>query len=386
MCAPDVDVKALDDAGLEALVVSLQEDAARLEARRLAVLGEWDARAVWALDGACNGASWLAARGDVARGPTAGMLRDARHLRSLPATAQALAAGTLAPATARLLARIRNERTEAALARDEAVLVDTVAGLSVDEAAQVLRYWARSVDADGPDPRDRDANAVWLAQGLSGRYDLRGGLDTESGTLLCGALDAEVERLRRARRQAGEDLTGMGPRLRAEALVELIRRATATPDDRPAARPLVWVIAGEEHLRTGSGACELAGGGAVSAALAQRLACDADLQQVVIDADGRINLGRTQRSAGATQRRLLHLRDGGCVFPGCDRPPGWCQAHHIWWWEQGGPTDLDNLCLLCSHHHHRCHEGGFRVRRADDGELVFRRPDGSRLEAPLVHA
>ena len=146
------------------------------------------------------------------------------------------------------------------------------------------------------------------------------------------------------------------------------------------------MIAGEEHLRTGSGACELAGGGAISAALAQRLACDADVQQVVIDADGMINLGRTQRSAGATQRRLLWLRDGGCRFPGCDRPPGWCQAHHIWWWELGGPTDLENLCLLCSHHHHRCHEGGFRVVRSDDGELVFRRPDGSLLESPLATA
>ena len=107
---------------------------------------------------------------------------------------------------------------------------------------------------------------------------------------------------------------------------------------------------------------------------------------MVIDADGQINLGRTQRSAGATQRRLLWLRDGGCRFPGCDRPPGWCQAHHIWWWELGGPTDLDNLCLLCSHHHHLCHEGGFRVTRPDDGELVFRRPDGSLLASPLVTA
>src|SRR6516162_7172145 len=182
MCAPtDVDVHLLDDAALEELVVSLEGEAGRLEATRLAVLGEWDARAVWALDGACNGASWLAARGDVARGPTAGMLRDARHLRSMPETAAALAAGRLAPATARLMARALNDRTADAFARDERVLVDTLGGLGVDEAAQALRYWQRAVDADGPDPRDRDANGVWLSQGLGGRWQLKGELDTESG-------------------------------------------------------------------------------------------------------------------------------------------------------------------------------------------------------------
>ena len=284
------------------------------------------------------------------------------------------------------MARVLNERTAAAFARDEETLVDTLGGLAVEEAAQALRWWQRSVDQDGPDPRDRQANGVWLSQGLGGRWHLKGELDTESGTLVAGVLAGLVEHDRRIRRQAGEELTGKGPQLRADALVEMARRATAAADTQPSARPLLWLITGEENLRTGSGACELAGGGAVSAALARRLACDADIQSVVVDADGRINLGRTQRSAGATQRRLLWLRDRGCRFPGCDRPPGWCQAHHIWFWEHDGPTDLDNLCLLCSRHHHLCHEGGFRCWPDADGELVFHRPDGSLLEAPLARA
>jgi hypothetical protein len=387
MCAPtECDVGQLDDAALEALVVELQDEAARLEARRLEVLGEWDARAVWATDGACSGASWLAARGDVARGPTAGLLRDARHLRAAPVTAEALAAGTLAPATARLVARVRTERSAAAFARDEAMLVDTVAPLSVDDAAVVLRYWARQADLDGPDPRDRQSNGFWLSPGLDGGSDLKGHLDVESTAILSGWLDAEVERRRRAAREAGEDLTGTGPRLRAEALVEMARRASAADDGRPSARPLLWVLAADDELASGEGVCEVMGSGLVSARLAQCLACDADIQPVVIDAEGRINLGRTKRSASATQRRLLAVRDGGCTFPGCDRPPGWTQCHHIWFWEHGGPTDLDNLVLLCSHHHHLCHTGGFQCGRDEGGELVFHRPDGSRLGSPLVVA
>ena len=387
MCEPtEVDVHTLGDGALQALVVELQQQADRLEAARLRVLGEWDARAVWALDGACNGASWLAARGNVARGPMATVLRDARHLRAMPETAAALAEGRLAPATARLLARVLNERTERAFARDEAVLIDTVAGLTVDDAALVLRYWQQSVDQDGPDPRDRRSNGLWLSPGLDGGSELKGHLDAESSAIVGDWIQAEVERRRRQRREAGEDLAGQGPRLRAEALVEMARRASAAADGRAAARPLVWVLAGEDELRSGEGTCEVMGSGLVSARLAQCLACDCDLRRVVIDAEGRINLGRTERSAGQTQRQALTLRDGGCRFPGCDRPPGWCEAHHIWWWEHGGPTDLENLCLLCSHHHHLCHEGGFRVTRPDNGELVFRRPDGSLLASPLVTA
>ena len=386
MCEPpDMDVRQLDDAALAALVVELQRKADQLEALRLEALGEWDARAVWALDGACSGASWLAAQGNVARPAMSGFLRDARHLRAMPRTADAVAEGTLAPAKARLLARAVNERTREAFARDEEALVGALGTLTVDEAAQVVRFWERSVDQDGPDPRDRDANGVWLSQGFNGRWSLKGSLDVESGTVLFTVLSGLVEHDRRARREQGEDLTGAAPRLRADALLEMARRCTAADDGRASARPLVWVIAGEDQLRTGTGVCEIAGGGAISARVAQRLACDADIASVVIDPDGRVNLGRSQRSANGTQRRLLWLRDGGCAFPGCDRPPGWCEAHHIEFWELGGPTDLDNLCLLCSHHHHLCHEGGFRLTR-EGTELRVARPDGSPLEAPRIAA
>jgi hypothetical protein len=386
MCEPSrVDVRELDDAALGALVVELQEQSDRLDAARLEVLAEWDARAVWALDGACSGAAWLAARGSVARSPMSGFLRDARHLRAMPETATAVADGRLAPAKARLLARAVNERTKEAFARDEPALVGTLAGLTVDDAAQLIRFWERSVDQDGPDPRDRDTNAVWLSQSLNGRWQLKGDFDVESGTLLSSVLSGLVERDRRMRRQHGEDLTGTAPRLRADALIEMARRSTAARETDISARPLVWVIAGEDELSSGRGACEVAGGGAISARVAQRLACDADIATVVVAPDGTLRLGRAQRRPNGAQRRLLWLRDGGCRFPGCDRPPGWCEAHHIVFWEHGGPTDLDNLCLLCSHHHHLCHEGGFRLE-GDHGALVFTRPDGTPLDAPAVIA
>jgi hypothetical protein len=143
-------------------------------------------------------------------------------------------------------------------------------------------------------------------------------------------------------------------------------------------------VSRSEPLRTGKGTAEVAGGGTISARTAQRLACDCDWAQIRVEG-GQINLGRTRRRVSPTQRRLLWLRDDGCVFPGCDRPPGWCEAHHLVFWDHGGPTDMDNLCLLCSYHHHLCHEGRWRAQR-EEGRLVFRRPDGTRLEPPLVAA
>ncbi len=62
-------------------------------------------------------------------------------------------------------------------------------------------------------------------------------------------------------------------------------------------------------------------------------------------------LGRTTRIATPGQTIALAARDRGCSFPGCDRPPSHCQRHHITDWANGGPTDIDNLTLLCGYHH-----------------------------------
>jgi hypothetical protein len=57
---------------------------------------------------------------------------------------------------------------------------------------------------------------------------------------------------------------------------------------------------------------------------------------------------------------------GGCAAPGCDRPPSWCEAHHIVFWARdGGKTDLDDGILLCRHHHLLFHNNGWEIRRDD---------------------
>ena len=87
-----------------------------------------------------------------------------------------------------------------------------------------------------------------------------------------------------------------------------------------------------------------------------------------------LDLGRRTRVVTPAQRRALAVRDGGCVFPGCDRPPPWTDAHHLVHWLDNGPSNLDNLVLLCRRHHVLCHEGRWQLQRGPDGTVTAERP------------
>ena len=80
---------------------------------------------------------------------------------------------------------------------------------------------------------------------------------------------------------------------------------------------------------------------------AEMLLCDPVITALVVDSLGvSLDMGREIRLANRDQRRALATRDGGCIFPGCDCPASWCDAHHVIWWDHHGPTDISNLALL----------------------------------------
>lgn len=123
-----------------------------------------------------------------------------------------------------------------------------------------------------------------------------------------------------------------------------------------------------DDLRTGQGTATNTSGTTISAAKAQRLACNAHLVALYLDSDSRvIDHGMARRLYDKHQRLILAIRDGGCVFPGCDRPPAWCEAHHINFWSEDGPTDIKNAALLCHFHHFLIHEGEWVAIMAPDG-------------------
>lgn len=144
------------------------------------------------------------------------------------------------------------------------------------------------------------------------------------------------------------------PRLRADALVELARIA-GNRGELPALggdRPRVQVLIHAEKLRQTVGTARTTSGEAMSLARARQLACDAGVLPVVLDSAGvPLDVGREQRLFTGGLRTAVLTRDGGCVFPGCDRGPEVCDVHHITPWWAGGKTSLANGVALCPHHH-----------------------------------
>lgn len=119
--------------------------------------------------------------------------------------------------------------------------------------------------------------------------------------------------------------------------------------DRP--RIVVTVDYDKLHKRCAD-ARLLAAGEPITASALRRLACDADLLPVVMGgASQPLDVGTTQRLVTGPIRAALETRDRGCAFPGCDKPPPDCHAHHINPWWNHGPTSLANLVLVCPHHH-----------------------------------
>lgn len=100
------------------------------------------------------------------------------------------------------------------------------------------------------------------------------------------------------------------------------------------------------------------------------------MQALLVDHTGNpLHLGRTRRVANRAQLRALRVRDGNtCTFPGCTTSR-YLQAHHVRWWRHDGPTDLDNLLLICGFHHTLIHDHGYRVQPSGHGGFTFARPD-----------
>jgi hypothetical protein len=209
-----------------------------------------------------------------------------------------------------------------------------------------------------------------------GRVD--GDLDPETTETLMTALRAVMD----ADVRTNEDRRTPTQR-RVDALGEICRQWLGLGDRAAIAgeRPHVTVTVDVKTLEARSGGiAELAVTGPIAGETARRIACDASISRVITRGRSEpLDVGRRTPVVPPPLRRALVVRDGGCAFPGCDRPQGWCDAHHVRHWARGGETAMSNLVLLCRPHHRSIHTDGFGVA-ISDGRAAFTRPDGSPLE------
>ncbi len=168
-----------------------------------------------------------------------------------------------------------------------------------------------------------------------------------------------------------------------DALIETCRRMQ-TADLLPhqhGAQPRLTLLMNHADLLAGLGVGVTEDGTEIAASAVRRLCCDAEVIPTVLGSTGEVlDVGRSNRLVTPPIWKALVARDRHCRFPGCRRPPLMCHAHHVWHWIEGGPTNLDNLILLCGHHHRLVHSGPWRVELDPTGVAAFDPPSGTTRE------
>ncbi|MFC6707895.1 HNH endonuclease signature motif containing protein [Flexivirga alba] len=162
----------------------------------------------------------------------------------------------------------------------------------------------------------------------------------------------------------------------------------AAGDGVQAGAATVLLTMGLQELLKGHGATTSTGD-VLDAGAARRFACTADLIPVVLGGPSQpLDVGRRERLATKAIRVAVILRDGGCSFPGCDRPPGFCEIHHVTPWWTGGETSLSNSTLLCGRHHQGVHRQGYTADIQPDRviwDLTPGRMPGHQPQQPELH-
>ena len=245
----------------------------------------------------------------------------------------------------------------------------------------------------------RDRRFLRFTQQPDGMTRVSGLLDPESAAHIVAAADAALAPRRGPRFVDPESVAAAeklvaDPRTNEQILVdtfvELTRIATRVPGHKilGKTRPVVQIHVADHDLREHSGMGYLDGQlDPVSIETIERYLCESGSVPIQFDMDGQtLNVGREQRTFTTRQRVALAARDGGCRFPGCDRPPSWTEAHHITPWSQGGNTDIADGILLCRFHHMMIHNNGWAIIREGAADYYLIPPaneDPTRQPMPM---
>ncbi len=330
----------------------------------------------WERDGCRDLAHWLAVKLGISAWTARRWINAAHTLAHLPDTDVALVDGRLSLEKTVELCRFATQHDEARLIAWAQRVSVTAVRRRADEETRVDQDETRAHQ------RERYLSYSWVDEGRN--LALQGCLAADQGAVVAKALDRAADRIPdviadehdEARRAHLDPLDAR----RADALYAFCSRAIA--QDTDADRATVVLHTDTDALcDEGAHGSALDQGGVVDPATVMRMTCDCRIQVVRHDRYGTITgVGDTQRLVPRRLLRALQRRDSGCcTFPGCHARM-FLHAHHIWHWGLGGPTDLDNLTLMCVFHHRLVHEFRWRVALGPPGVTRWFRPDGTEFE------
>jgi hypothetical protein len=334
------------------LVIDLQEIAFAREASELAASDAWDE------DGSVSAIDWLRFHCHMNAGAAASAIAVGEMLERLPESHQAVVDGEIGFAHLATMART----AEALGARfDEKVLVEKAKENSPGKFFYICHHARHAADARAYAAEQADQaeqRRLKLSRWMDGSVLISGQLDPVGGAAVLSVIAPLA-------RKSGPNDDRCLEQRNADALVELASGGGSQAQ--------IQVTSSLETLLAlaGAPAAEMEHCLPVSSKTIERLACDSSIARVLLNSESVvIDVGRSKRVVSEPGRRALTARDGHCTWRECDRPASRSAAHHLVHWIHGGPTDLDNLILLCHRHHRMVHEGGWQIVRGEDGKIV----------------
>lgn len=240
--------------------------------------------------------------------------------------------------------------------------------------------------------RQRERRSAKVFDGDNEMVILYAELDRIAGERAKTALHDLSDRLFREDAKTGSDRTHT--QRNADALVALITQQPACPESSSGSdvtnddsdcgvTPQATTLIVSVDYDTLCGQLKNAGllnGTPIDIDELRHIACGAGIVPAIFASDGQpLYMGRKQRAATAAQKLALYVRDKQCI--GCGMRASACDAHHITWWDNNGPTDITNLVLLCPKCHKKVHKHGYVVVREPTGQYQLRPPPKSRMRS-----
>ena len=351
---PQIDVGGLSDRELDDRLAALGRERCRIEALFAEAAAEKHRRA-----GGRAAAATVRERLHVtARQATAEVELAATLADGFEATMAAWRAGEITAGHARVIAKVGDDPEHA----DEPALLEMARGVPVDLFARMTRHYAAQTDSCAEHTRQHRNRWASLIQDPDGSWRLTAYYDYDTGKRISVSFNQMV----RTYRNAGSGTTPQ--QRRADALASLI--TGEGPHNRPDTTLLV--IADYDTIARELTNLRYDDGLPIPADKIAELASRAKILPSIFNTDGDpLWLGRTARDASTGQRAVLAARDGGCA--NCAAPAEATEPHHIEWFSRGGPTDIDNLALLCERCHHLIHDDGWQLHK-HQGQLTLRPP------------
>ena len=330
----------------------------------LAWIAEGERHGVWESDGCIDMAQWVAGQLGITNWVASRWVEAAVAIERLPLISEALETGALS------IEKVV-ELTRFATPEDEKKLIAWARRVNPSTIRNKADVANRPSIEDQKDAHNARSIEFW-PDDLMMRFC--GAVPLDDGVQLMQALDGRAAGLPKAPDGAEDEVNCSLEARRADALMDLVlgQPAEGHGGDRAT---LVVHVNGEDILGEGCCGAEVVGGGVVHPEIARRLGCDGVVEWVLADADGKcLGIGFDSRRVPRWLRRQLEYRDRECTFPGCGSRRD-LVAHHIVPWPKG-PTQLDNLTLLCRFHHKLVHEHGWCVELDEAGPPRWSRPDG----------